>query len=204
MAGPNVFLSAGEPSGDVHAAAVAEALKRRWPDVRLYGLGGEHLAATGMELLAHVDDLAVMGLSEVAGRLPYFLGLLRRVRERLRRDPPDLVIADAALARRNGYALLRRLRAYATTSWRPVILLAAEASEDARREALDAGADDYLTKPFGARELLSRVGLHLAMGRVGRDASEAVRASERRLAEVAAASADGRSDRWLRALEPAG
>jgi lipid-A-disaccharide synthase len=76
----------------VHAAAVAEALKRRWPNVRLYGLGGEHLAATGMELLAHVDDLAVMGLSEVAGRMPYFLGLLRRVRERLRRDPPDLVI----------------------------------------------------------------------------------------------------------------
>ena len=53
-----------------------------------------------------------------------------------------------------------------------------------RREALEAGADDYLAKPFGARELLSRVGLHLAMARVGREASEAVRASERRLAEV--------------------
>ena len=99
-------------------------------------------------------------------------------------DPPDLVIADAALAARNGYALLRRLRAHAATNAIPVILLAAEPDESARREALEAGADDYLPKPFGARELLSRVGLHLAMARVGREASEAVRASERRLAEV--------------------
>ena len=85
---------------------------------------------------------------------------------------------------RNGYALLRRLRANSATNWLPVILLAAEPDESARREALEAGADDYLPKPFGARELLSRVGLHLAMARVGREASEAVRASERRLAEV--------------------
>jgi PAS domain S-box-containing protein len=99
-------------------------------------------------------------------------------------DLPDLVIADAALAMRNGYALLRRLRASAATNWLPVILLAAEPDDGARREALEAGADDYLAKPFGARELLSRVGLHLAMARVGREASEAVRASERRLAEV--------------------
>ena len=100
------------------------------------------------------------------------------------RAPPDLAIADAALAQRNGYALLRRLRAYSATQWVPVILLAAEPGESARREALEAGADDYMAKPFGARELLSRVGLHLAMARVGREASEAVRASERRLAEV--------------------
>ena len=99
-------------------------------------------------------------------------------------NPPDLVIADAAPAMRNNYALLRQLRASAATNWLPVILLAAEPSESARREALEAGADDYLAKPFGARELLSRVGLHLAMARVGREASEAVRASERRLAGV--------------------
>ncbi|MGE0259261.1 MAG: response regulator, partial [Alphaproteobacteria bacterium] len=100
------------------------------------------------------------------------------------RAPPDLAIADAGLAQRNGYALLRRLRAHSATQWVPVILLAAEPGDRARREALEAGADDYLPKPFGARELLSRLGLHLAMARVGREASEAVRASERRLAEV--------------------
>jgi PAS domain S-box-containing protein len=63
-------------------------------------------------------------------------------------------------------------------------VLSAEREEAAKREAFEAGADDYLVKPFAARGLLSRVGLHLAMARVGRQASEAVRASERRLAEV--------------------
>ena len=65
-----------------------------------------------------------------------------------------------------------------------MIVLSDDASKAARNAALDAGADDYLVKPAGARELLSRVGLHLATARVGREANEAVRASERRLAEV--------------------
>ena len=99
-------------------------------------------------------------------------------------DPPDLVVADSALAQRHGFALLRQLRVHPVSYWLPVILLSAEPSESARGEALEAGADDYLAKPFGARELLSRVGLHLAMARVGREASEVVRASERRLADV--------------------
>jgi PAS domain S-box-containing protein len=98
--------------------------------------------------------------------------------------PPDLVIADAAVPRRHDFALLRQIRSDPATNWLPVIMLSSERGEAARREALDAGADDCLAKPFGARELLSRVGLLLAMARVGREASEAVRSSERRLAEV--------------------
>jgi PAS domain S-box-containing protein len=100
------------------------------------------------------------------------------------RDPPDLIVVDAAVPRRHGFALLRQLRAEPTTRWLPIIVLSADESEALRGEALDAGADDYLPKPFGARELLSRVGLHLAMARVGREASAAVQASERRLAGV--------------------
>src|SRR5947208_1597349 len=99
-------------------------------------------------------------------------------------NPPDLVVADADLPRRHGFALLRQLRAAPATRYLPIIMLSAEAGDSARRAALDAGADDCLPKPFGARELLSRVGLHLAMARVGREASEAVRLSEGRLAEV--------------------
>src|SRR4051794_27464509 len=106
-------------------------------------------------------------------------------------DPPDLVIADAALAMRNGYALLRQWRASAAANWLPVLLLAAEPDDSGKRAALEAGADDYLAKPFGARELLSRVGLHLAMARVGREASEAVRASERPLARGLEAIGEG-------------
>lgn len=92
MTAPSLFLSAGEPSGDLHGAELAHALRRRWPDARLFGLGGPRMQAAGVELLAHVDDLAVMGFTEVAVRLPYFLRLLRRVKATLRRERPDLVI----------------------------------------------------------------------------------------------------------------
>jgi PAS domain S-box-containing protein len=103
------------------------------------------------------------------------------------RDPPDMVVADADLSRPSEYALLRRLRGAATTRWLPIIVLCGDRGESAERvkqEALAAGADDCLEKPFGARDLLSRVGLHLAMARVGHEASQVVRASEARLAEV--------------------
>jgi len=90
--GPRIFLSAGEPSGDIHGGEVAEALKRIWPQASLTGLGGDRMAQAGVELVAHVDDLAVMGFTEVAGRVPYFLGLLRRVKKLMRQERPDLVI----------------------------------------------------------------------------------------------------------------
>lgn len=92
MAAPTIFLSAGEPSGDLHGGELAAAIRRHLPDARLTGLGGPRMAAAGVELVAHVDQLAVMGFAEVASRLPYFVRLLRRVRRILRTDPPDLVI----------------------------------------------------------------------------------------------------------------
>ncbi|MGE5271604.1 MAG: response regulator [Thiohalocapsa sp.] len=100
------------------------------------------------------------------------------------RAPPDLVVADADLPRQHDYALLRQLRAGDATSHVPVIMLSAAPDEATRRNAIAAGADDCLAKPFKARELLSRVGLHLAMAGVERDAGAALRASEGRLAEV--------------------
>jgi lipid-A-disaccharide synthase len=92
VAGPRIFLSAGEPSGDLHGGEVADALKRIWPEAKLVGLGGDRMARAGVELMAHVDDLAVMGITEVAGRVPWFLKLLRRLKTSMRRERPDLVI----------------------------------------------------------------------------------------------------------------
>ena len=66
----------------------------------------------------------------------------------------------------------------------PVILLSARAGEEARVEGLDAGADDYLTKPFSARELLARVGANLSMARVRREALEAVQQNAERLRQL--------------------
>lgn len=87
-----ILISAGEPSGDLHGAAVARALKARWPNCELYGFGGDLMRAAGVRLWAHADQMAVMGFAEVLRHLPYFLGLLRKVRTHLQSDPPDLVI----------------------------------------------------------------------------------------------------------------
>ncbi len=88
------------------------------------------------------------------------------------RHPPDLVLTDVMMPELDGFALLRELRARESTSTIPVILLSARAGEDARVEGLQAGADDYIVKPFTARELLARVGAHLAMTRLRHEAAE--------------------------------
>ena len=72
---PVIFLSAGEASGDAHGASLARAIHNRRPGARLIGLGGEQMQDAGVELLASLDQLAVMGFTEVIRHLPYFLGL---------------------------------------------------------------------------------------------------------------------------------
>ena len=82
---------------------------------------------------------------------------------------PDLVLSDVMMPVLDGFGLLRAIRDDDTLRDVPVILLSARAGEEARSEGLDAGADDYLTKPFSARELLARVNTNLAMARVRRE-----------------------------------
>jgi signal transduction histidine kinase len=81
---------------------------------------------------------------------------------------PDLILSDVMMPRLDGVGLLRALRTHARTRTIPVILLSARAGEEAAVEGLDAGADDYLVKPFSARELLARVRTHLELARVRR------------------------------------
>lgn len=90
---PTILLLAGEASGDLHGSRLARALNDRLGRVRLLGLGGERMAAEGVELLEGLDQLAVMGFSEVVGRLPFFWRLERRIRSLLRGGTVDLVIA---------------------------------------------------------------------------------------------------------------
>ena len=86
-----------------------------------------------------------------------------------RDDPPDLVLTDIMMPGLDGFGLLRELRADARTRTIPVILLSARAGEEPAVEGLDAGADDYLAKPFSAQELLARVRTHLELARVRRE-----------------------------------
>jgi signal transduction histidine kinase/DNA-binding response OmpR family regulator len=78
---------------------------------------------------------------------------------------PDLVLADVMMPKLDGFGLLRELRADPATRAAPVVLLSARAGEEVRIEGLEAGADAYLVKPFGARELLAHVSGQLELGR---------------------------------------
>jgi PAS domain S-box-containing protein len=98
---------------------------------------------------------------------------------------PELILSDVMMPRLDGFGLLHRLRADPRTREVPVILLSARAGEESRVEGLEAGADDYLVKPFSARELLARVSAHLQMARLRREASEALRQSEERFRQLA-------------------
>ena len=92
--------------------------------------------------------------------------------EQALRHPPDLVLSDVMMPRLDGFGLLRGLRADPRTRSVPVILLSARAGEESSIEGLDAGADDYLAKPFAARELLARVRTHVELARTRRRWSE--------------------------------
>jgi signal transduction histidine kinase len=103
---------------------------------------------------------------------------------RVLEDPPDLVLSDVMMPVMDGFALLKVLRSNPNTNTLPVILLSARAGEESRVEGVGAGADDYLVKPFSARELLARVSAHLKMARLRKEALEALRRREADLRRV--------------------
>jgi len=83
-----------------------------------------------------------------------------------RAHPPDLVISDVMMPRLDGLELVAALRADPRTADVPVLLLSARAGQEAAIEGLDAGADDYLVKPFSAAELLARVRTSVRLARM--------------------------------------
>jgi signal transduction histidine kinase len=93
-------------------------------------------------------------------------------------EPPDLILSDVMMPELDGFGLLRELRAHPQTRTVPVVLVSARAGEESRVEGLSAGADDYLIKPFTARELLARVAAHLSMNRRRREAEQALKESQ--------------------------
>lgn len=94
----------------------------------------------------------------------------------IRAGKPDILIADVMMPKLDGFGLLRELRADEATRDMPVMLLSARAGEESTLEGIARGADDYLHKPFSAKELLSRVAVRLEITRARR---EIVRAQTR-------------------------
>jgi signal transduction histidine kinase len=88
------------------------------------------------------------------------------------RRRPDLIVTDVMMPRLDGFGLLRALRSDPMTRSIPVVMLSAKANEDSRIEGIRAGADDYLVKPFSARELLAKVATRLELQRLDRRLAE--------------------------------
>jgi PAS domain S-box-containing protein len=86
--------------------------------------------------------------------------------EAVRADTPDLVISDVMMPEMDGLQLVSALRAEPRTAAIPVLLLSARAGQEASIEGLQAGADDYLVKPFAAAELLARVRANIELARL--------------------------------------
>ena len=169
--------------------------------------------ATPREVIVLADDNADM--REYVGHLLGERYRIHAVRdgveavEAIRRLRPALVLSDVMMPRLDGFGMLRAIRNDPVVNTTPVILLSARAGEESRVEGLQAGADDYLVKPFTALELLARVETHIRMAKANREAAEreaALRAEaelerhrlQELLAQVPAAIGvlDGPEHRW--------
>ena len=96
----------------------------------------------------------------------------RRALEEITIQTPDLIVTDAMMPEMDGFTLLKALRQDSVTRSIPVIMLSARAGEEARVDGLDAGADDYLVKPFTARELTAHIDSQLKIARLRKQAME--------------------------------
>lgn len=151
------------------------------------------------ESAAHSDQgseerLHVLVVDDNADMRAYLTGILgrewsthaasngREAIAAIEKRPPDLIVTDVMMPEIDGFALLRELRASPRTAQIPVIMLSARAGDEAAIEGLEAGADDYLIKPFTARDLVARVRTHLDAVRTR---SSALRASEARFRHLA-------------------
>lgn len=151
-----VFLSAGETSGDMHGATLARALRQLDPELQLYGVGGQRMAGAGVRLLADLDQLAVMGVTEIVRGLPRIVRLRSRVRRFLSERDIDLLIPIdfpgfnlplAHAARRRGTRVLYYI-APQVWAWR-----------EGRARRLAASTDRVcVILPF-EREMLARYGV---------------------------------------------
>ena len=120
----------------------------------------------------------------------------------IRATRPDLVVTDVMMPKLDGFGLLRAVRGDGHLRDLPVIMLSARAGEEVRVEGLDAGADDYLTKPFSARELIARVDATLAMARLRRETAETLRRLNETLEERVLERTRERDRMWALSRDP--
>ncbi|MGN6611944.1 MAG: SpoIIE family protein phosphatase [Angustibacter sp.] len=188
---------------------------QRWVDGESQHRGSRALADT---VAVDADRPRVLVVDDNADMRHYMAGLLaseyevqtasdgvEALRAAFRR-PPDLVVTDVMMPHLDGFGLMRALNDDPRTVGVPVLMVSARGGEDGTIEGLEAGADDYLVKPFAARELMARVRVNLELDRVRRtrrvlEHSQTLLDQAQRLAKVGSWEADLDADVLLASPE---
>ena len=93
---PKVLISAGEASGDLYAAGLVDALRRRRPDLQFFGFAGPRMQRAGVRPVVDAHSLAVVGLVEVLAHIPRIYGEYRKLLEAARAERPEIaILADS-------------------------------------------------------------------------------------------------------------
>ena len=177
-------------TGEDHVPSTRDAYAIELGQWRRSGQSGERSAVV---TALSPDAARVLVVDDNPDLRDYISGLLRNhyrvttandgieALEAIRSDPPDIVLSDVMMPRMHGIELVQALRGDPDTVNLPIILLSARAGGEAAIEGLDAGSDDYLTKPFTAQELLARVRAHLRLAQMRRSWAAELEAANREL-----------------------
>lgn len=87
-----IMMSAGEASGDMHAAAVAAELKRMMPEADIFGMGGADMRKSGVRIIYDIENLGIIGVVEVIRHIPFFFRLRSLLKEAMIRERPDVLV----------------------------------------------------------------------------------------------------------------
>ena len=88
----SIMVIAGETSGDMHAARIVRAIKKRDPEIELWGIGGDEMEQSGVRLEEHVRDMDALGISEVLKKYFYFRRVFKRMLKLARKRQPDAIL----------------------------------------------------------------------------------------------------------------
>ena len=87
-----IMMSAGEASGDMHAAAVAAEIKRIRPDAEIFGMGGELMKKSGVRIIYDIENLGIIGIVEILKHIPFFFHLRDMLRQAMIDEKPDVLV----------------------------------------------------------------------------------------------------------------
>lgn len=89
---PKFFIVAGEQSGDLHGSKLIDSIKKQRPNASFIGHGGDRMVSSGLEIMHHVNDLGIMGFTEVVKHLPFMINVMGESLEKIKHIRPDRII----------------------------------------------------------------------------------------------------------------